>query len=127
MRRKVNMPQLLDDITMNIHKLRSLIKAGQQDETWEMVQAYLNDHPSDVEFRLLKAELCLELERDLPFAAQLLDELQGQNDYQVQVAALLERAEKLASQKLAEGRSRLDRGYIRDSSGNFDTGCELLA
>lgn len=123
------MPKTLDDATaslVQVHKVRGLLAAGQQDEAWETLQTHLNEHPDDIEARLLKAEMCLEIQRETGFVGQFLTEMQGKRGYRAQIAALLERAEKLAGEKLAEGRGRLERGYLRDAVGHFNAACGLL-
>lgn len=109
---------LLDDI-------KTLYEGGDQEDAFELLEAYLQEYPADLDATLLKARLCLELNRDLDFAGRVLPVLRTERPTSSEVSQLADQVEGRVRAKLAEGRKELDGHYWNDALRCFEVAVSL--
>ncbi len=106
-------------------EIRRIFDDGDHDCALGLLDDYLVLYAEDVEARLLKVELCLEIDEDLAAAAEDLYALSQTMPGYEQVKHLRARLEEKVLERLAAGRRSTGRGYYSDAVESFDQAIAL--
>lgn len=108
-----------------LNEIVALFQDGEREDALELIDAYLIEHTDDSHARLLKAEMCLELDARPDYVGQALLELEPRIGHTRHFKQLQRRVEDMISRKMSEGRDLLRRESGQAALACFEMACEL--
>lgn len=107
-----------------LDEIVALFQSGERQNALDLLDAYLNEHLDDARARLLKAEMCMELDAQAEFVGQALVELEPLMGQTSAFRQLQSRVEAVITRKMKEGREHLRRDRAA-ALACFETACKL--
>ncbi len=107
-----------------LDEIVALFQGGERQEAFDLLNAYLDEHLDDMHARLLKAQMCMELDTQAEFVGQALVELEPLMGHTKAFKQLQSRVDAAVICKMKEGREHLRRDRAA-ALACFETACKL--
>ncbi|MBN2304910.1 MAG: type IV secretion system DNA-binding domain-containing protein, partial [Anaerolineae bacterium] len=94
-----------------LEDIQQVFDDGNQDDAFDLVNLYLQEHPDDIYAQFLKAEMCLDADRDDKFVGDFVAHLPASVADTERAERLRTRVDTQVQDKLARGRGQLQPRY----------------